>query len=136
MKSVSWQSVGNEIMPSGHEMLAALVAGEETGLRFDRFRLLDENETEIETTDAVSFEWSTLEDIDGAMVQGSTVVPGSSVTSDVHYIELLNNLGDAVARAELDDPIESGQAVLITRMDFFGNPDKLQDYDPNNNGDD
>jgi len=136
MKSVNWQSVGNEILPEGFNMLASLLAGEETGLRFGRFRLLDSEQETITESEDVEFTSKQYPDIGGARVEGTELIPASDVTSDVHYIELLNNVGSAIARAELDEPVPEGQALLIARHDFFGAPDKLEGYDPSNGDED
>ena len=108
--------VPNTILQAGFDMIGALVTGASSAT-FASLRLLDVEQDPI-TDQAVSFSAEPMDDV-GTRITASVIVSGQDITSDAHFVELLNSNAVVLARAELPDPIPQGVTVEVERIDEF-----------------
>lgn len=113
----------NEILAAGIDMTLQLWNGDTTE-RFDRLRLEDVNENEIQTeTASRSYQVTTNDGAPLGIFTTTALFASGDVTSDVEYISLIGSDGTVIAKAAVS--LDGGFAYEVEREDYLGESDTV-----------
>lgn len=110
--------IPNQLTQRAFDLIGALLSRSDSDAGFSFIQIADAAGDEIAAA-ATIFTFAALPSEIGCQITGQATFESTAVTSDVHFLRLLDGVSEVLAEAELPTPLPSGTGFIIGRSDIL-----------------